>query len=87
MALNSARLSADPLMDHIDKIAVEQPRCTPIEHTPAARPFGLRFAISPIRAGQHEKTYYTVTESEATQISRDGIVETQTDQIVREKED
>lgn len=51
-------------------------------------PFGLRFAVTPlVRSGEHEKSYYTVTVQEATQISRDGKVEVIQDSVERERED
>lgn len=90
MALNSSRLSTEPLMDSTDKLVAQRPPSAvtvPVQATPVARPFGLRFAVSPIRAGEHSKTYYTITENESTQISRDGVVETVTDQVAKEKED
>jgi hypothetical protein len=87
MVMNPSRLSAEPLMDVTDKLAAQRPQAKAVTLVPAARPFGLRFAVSPNRSGRHEKTYYTVTENEATQISRDGVVETHTDQVVRERED
>jgi hypothetical protein len=46
----------------------------------------LRFAVSPLRAGEHSKTYYTVTEQETTYISKDGTVQTETDHVQKEKE-
>lgn len=89
MALHSSRVSAEPLMDTSDKLAAEKPysREAAIEKVAPARPFGLRFAVSPIRAGDHSKTYYTVTETEETQVSRDGVVETIVDSVNKEKED
>ncbi|GAA1960167.1 hypothetical protein [Amycolatopsis minnesotensis] len=52
------------------------------------RPFGLRFAVSPtVPVDKHEKTYYTVTVKEATQISRDGKTDTIQDDVQRERED
>jgi hypothetical protein len=87
MVMNPSRLSAEPLMDATDKLAARRPQPKAVTPVPAARPFGLNFAVSPNRNGRHEKTYYTVTENEATQISRDGVVETHTDQVVRERED
>ncbi|MGH3798090.1 MAG: hypothetical protein ACRDR6_27405 [Pseudonocardiaceae bacterium] len=77
-------------MDATDKLAAQRPimdAASSGQVKTAAHPFGLRFAVSPIRAGEHSKTYYTVTETEATEISRDGVVETITDQNVKEKED
>ncbi|MGH3628719.1 MAG: hypothetical protein ACRDRL_14960 [Sciscionella sp.] len=77
-------------MEAADKLAAHRATSrvlTSVRETRPARPFGLRFAVSPPQAGEHSKTYYTVTETEATQISRDGVVETITDQNVKEKED
>lgn len=54
----------------------------------APKPFGLRWAVTPVVPGsKHEKTYYTVTVKEATQVSRDGRVETVQDDVQRERED
>ena len=51
-------------------------------------PFGLRFAVLPVvPCDKHKKTYYTVTVKEATQVSRDGKVETIQDDVQRERED
>lgn len=88
--MNSFRLSTEPLMDASDKLPAPRPTVTVASREQAklaARPFGLRYAASPVRAGEHSKTYYTVTEEEATEISRDGVVETITDRNDKEKED
>ncbi|MGH3924669.1 MAG: hypothetical protein ACRDTT_17720 [Pseudonocardiaceae bacterium] len=90
MALNSSRLGAEPLMDVTDKLAAQRP--TPgsvvVGHAGrVARPFGLRFTVSPVRAGEHSKTYYTVTVEETTHINNDGKEETKTDYVDKEKED
>ncbi len=90
MALNSSRLSTEPLMDVTDKLAAPRPASGTIvaEHAGrAARPFGLRFAVSPLRAGEHSKTYYTVTVEETTHINRDGTEQTEADYVDKEKED
>ncbi len=89
MALNPARLSAEPLMDVTDKLAAQRTASgaiAPLQATPA-RPFGLRFVVSPIRAGEHSKTYYTVTVEETTHINKDGTEQTETDYVEKEKED
>ncbi|MGH3571816.1 MAG: hypothetical protein ACRDUW_08310 [Pseudonocardiaceae bacterium] len=90
MALNSSRLSAEPLMDTADKFAAGKPAPSQsaVGHASGvARPFGLRFTVSPIRCGEHSKTYYTVTVEETTYINRDGTVDTETDYVQREQED
>lgn len=90
MALNSSRLSAEPLMDVTDKLAAQRPSSGAIIAGQVGRvapPFGLRFAVSPLRAGEHSKTYYTVTEQETTYVNKDGTVQTETDHVQREKED
>lgn len=90
MALNSSRLSAEPLMEMTDKLAAQRPVSGAIitgQVSGAARPFGLRFAVSPLRAGEHSKTYYTVTVQETTYISKDGTVQTETDHVQKERED
>ncbi|MGQ0776748.1 MAG: hypothetical protein ACT4NY_20390 [Pseudonocardiales bacterium] len=90
MALNSSRLSTEPLMDASDKLAAQRPPTAATvrgKATPAARPFGLKFAMSPIRAGEHSKTYYTITVEETTHINKDGTEQTQTDYVDKEKED
>jgi hypothetical protein len=90
MALNSSRLSAEPLMDVTDKLAAQRPTSGTIIAGQAGRvapPFGLRFAVSPLRTGEHSKTYYTVTVEETTHISKDGTVQTETDHVQKERED
>lgn len=81
----------DPVMDVVDKLPMTSspppdPRTTP---TDGPVPFGAHLAVAPVppSVGKHEKTYYTVTETEATQISDDGKVVTVQDQVQREKED
>lgn len=82
----------DPIMAVVDSLPlVSSPDLSP-GPTVAARegpaPFGLRFAVVPVVPGdKHKKTYYTVTVKEATQISRDGRVETIQDDVQRERED
>ncbi|MGH3773518.1 MAG: hypothetical protein ACRDRW_19355 [Pseudonocardiaceae bacterium] len=91
MALNASRLSAEPLMDPTDKLAAQRPAPSAVvagqESHRVARPFGVRFAVSPARSGEHSKTYYTVTVEETTYINRDGREDTQTDYVDKEKED
>lgn len=43
--------------------------------------------MSPVRCGEHSKTYYTVTVEEPPHINRDGREDTKTDYIDKEKED
>ena len=90
MALDSSRLSAEPLMDVTDKLAAHRPTSGAIVAGQAdrvARPFGLRFTVSPLRAGEHSKTYYTVTVEETTHLNKDGTEVTETDYVDKEKED
>ncbi|MGH3717963.1 MAG: hypothetical protein ACRDRI_03800 [Pseudonocardiaceae bacterium] len=90
MALNSSRLSAEPLMDAADKLAAERPAPEVIvtgKASRVARPFGVRFAVPPVRCGEHSKTYYTITVEETTHLNRDGKEDTETDYIEKEKED
>jgi hypothetical protein len=90
MALNSSRLSAEPLMDVTDKLAAQRPTSGAVVAGQAgrvARPFGLRFAMSPARAGEHSKTYYTITVEETTHLNKDGTEQTETDYVEKEKED
>jgi hypothetical protein len=63
------------------------PETPPQDHA-GPSPFGLRFAVAPVLpSDKHGKTYYTVTVKEATQVSRDGKVETVQDDVQRERED
>ncbi|MBV9012365.1 MAG: hypothetical protein JO272_10000 [Pseudonocardiales bacterium] len=90
MALKASRLSVEPLMDSTDKLAAQEPppSATASGQTlPTARPFGVRFAVSPVRCGKHSKTYYTVTVEETTHIHLDGKEEIRTDYVERERED
>lgn len=90
MALGSSRHCAEPLMDVTDKLAAERPTlgpCVAGQTGRVARPFGLRFAVLPLRAGEHSKTYYTVTVEEVTHLNKDGRVQTETDYVQKEKED
>jgi hypothetical protein len=81
----------DPVMDVVDKLPLTTPPPSDLGPTPAdvPVPFGARLAVAPVlpSAGKHEKTYYTVTYTEATQISDDGKVVTIQDQKEREEED
>jgi hypothetical protein len=82
----------DPVMAVVDRLPLaSSPDLSPgptvaAQEDPA--PFGLRFAVLPvIPCDKHKKTYYTVTVKEATQVSRDGKVETIQDDVQRERED
>lgn len=82
----------DPVMALLDKLPLrDSPGDLPRPGGPGGdgpAPFGLRFAVAPlVRSGEHEKSYYTVTVQEATQISRDGKVEVIQDSVQRERED
>lgn len=79
----------DPVIDLEDKLPSTSGHTGVVLAEPSDRqlPFGLRFAVSPLRMGKHGKTYYTVTETEKTQVSRDGKVETIQDSVQRERED
>lgn len=78
----------DPVIDLEDKLPVSPRRHRKPETARGGRvPFGLRLAISPLRSGKHGRTYYTVTVKEATQVSRDGKVETVQDDVQRERTD
>lgn len=83
---------SDPVMAVLDKLPLASSQdAAPEPVLPECgetAPFGLRFAVSPATpSGKHEKTYYTVTVKEATQVSRDGKVETVQDDVRRERED
>jgi hypothetical protein len=82
----------DPVMALLDKLPLHDPKGDPPRAAEPSgggpAPFGLRFAMTPlVRSGEHEKSYYTVTVQEATQISRDGKVEVIQDSVQRERED
>lgn len=79
----------DPVMALPDKLPLRCPLPQSAEgNLDGLAPFGLRFAVAPlVPSGKHEKTYYTVTVKEATNISRDGKVETVQDAVQRERED
>ncbi|MGH3872928.1 MAG: hypothetical protein ACRDSR_15725 [Pseudonocardiaceae bacterium] len=49
-------------------------------------PLGFRFAIRPVRAGKHGKTYTTMIVTEDTERSDDGKVYTIPDTVEREVE-
>lgn len=90
MTLKASRFSAEPLMDTTDKLAAQRPLPSTIfpgQASRVVRPFGLRFAVSPVRCGEHSKTYYTITVEETTYINRDGREDTKTDYVEKEKED
>jgi hypothetical protein len=84
----------DPVMALVDRLPLAsspEPDLSPgstvaVQEGPV--PFGLRFAVVPVvPCDKHKKTYYTVTVKEATQVSRDGRVETIQDDVQRERED
>jgi hypothetical protein len=82
----------DPVMALLDKLSLRDSRDDPPQPAEPGgdgpTPFGLRFAVTPlVRSAEHEKSYYTVTVQEATQISRDGKVEVIQDSVERERED
>lgn len=82
--------TADPIMDVVDRLPLGAgSRAEPTRTPPAGPlPFGLRFAVAPLApCDKHKKTYYTVTVKEATQVSRDGKVVTEQDDVQRERED
>ena len=90
MALKTSRFSDEPLMDTTDKLAAQKPApsaIVPGKTSRVARPFGLRFAVSPARCGKHSKTYYTITVEETTYLNRDGREDTKTDYVEKEQED
>lgn len=83
---------SDPVMDVVDKLPLRSSADMAPGDGAAVRdgpvPFGLRFAVSPVvPCDKHKKTYYTVTVKEATNISRDGKVETIQDDVERQRED
>ena len=83
----------DPVMAVLDKLPLVSSLNPVLGSTAAAQqqgvaPFGMRFAVAPVvPCDKHKKTYYTVTVKEATQVSRDGRVETIQDDVQRERED
>ena len=84
--------ATDPVMAVLDKLPLSGPQDSAPEAAPpdpaGPSPFGLRFALAPaIPSNKHEKTYYTVTVKEATQVSQDGKVVTVQDDVQRERED
>lgn len=87
MVTTNARSTLDPIMDVTDKLPATTPKKCDIDDPRPESAFGLRFAVPPPRFGEHGKTYYTVKVNEPTTISRDGVVETITDSMDREKED
>jgi hypothetical protein len=77
-------------MDSTDKLAAQKSSPDAItsgQTSPIARPFGVRFAVSPVRCGKHSKTYCTVTIEEPTHINQDGREEIRTDYVDKERED
>ncbi|MGH3839651.1 MAG: hypothetical protein ACRDSF_28695 [Pseudonocardiaceae bacterium] len=80
--LSRAIEPSDPLVDVEDKF----PLLPATGSSVAAIPLGFRFAIHPVRAGKHGKTYTTVTETEDTERSDDGKVYTIPDAVQREVE-
>ncbi|MGH3516059.1 MAG: hypothetical protein ACRDQ7_01285 [Haloechinothrix sp.] len=82
------RDAVDPVIDVEDKLPCTRRKADPTgEPIDGPVPFGLLFAVSPLRMGKHGKTYYTVTETERTQVSSDGKVEIIQDSVERERED
>ena len=82
---------SDPLVDVEDKFPLWPATGSSVTAEPAALPvlpipFGFRFAIHPVRAGKHGKTYATVTVTEDTERSDDGKVYTIPDSVEREVE-
>jgi len=82
----------DPVMAVVDRLPLaSSPDLSPgpiVAAREGPAPFGLRFAVLPVLpCDKHKKTYYTVTVKEATQVSRDGRVETIQDDVQRERED
>lgn len=82
--------ATDPIMAVLDRVPTQTAdRPFPLDAPPGAvRPLGATFAVTPARAaGKHEKTYYTVTVTEATQVYEDGTRRSVPDQVERERED
>lgn len=83
--------ATDPVMAVLDKLPLLGPPDVTSEvgrDASGTSPFGLRWAVSPVSpSDRHKKTYYTVTVKEATQVSRDGRVETVQDDVQKERED
>lgn len=82
----------DPVMAVLDKLPLASPPITTPDSADATQsefaPFGLRFAVGLVMPDdKHQKTYYTVTVQEATQVSEDGNVVTRQDSVQRERED
>lgn len=91
MMSSEAVESSDPLVDVEDKFPLLPAGDSLISVKPAALqllpvPLGFRFAVHPVRAGRHGKTYTTVTETEDTERSDDGKVYTVPDTVRREEE-
>lgn len=89
--LNQAIEDPDPLVDVEDKFPLLTSAVSPIAAEPttpqaSAIPLGFQFAVHPVRAGKHGKTYTTVTETEDTERSDDGKVYTIPDTVRREEE-
>lgn len=83
--------AADPVMAVPDRLPLTSPHNTVLEPSPPVQegqvPFGLRFAVTPVHAGKHSKTYRTINELEATYINQDGTVVVRQDPVQREEED
>ncbi|MGH3832997.1 MAG: hypothetical protein ACRDRS_21585 [Pseudonocardiaceae bacterium] len=87
--------AADPVMAVLDRLLLTSPDNSrdDIVHEPAPStqegpaPFGLRFAVTPVHAGKHGKTYRTINELEATYLNKDGTVVVRQDPVQREEED
>ncbi|MGH3923597.1 MAG: hypothetical protein ACRDTT_12145 [Pseudonocardiaceae bacterium] len=91
MMLSRAIEPSDPLVDVEDKFPLLPATGSSVAAEPAVLPvspipLGFRFAIYPVRAGKHGKTYTTVTETEDTERSDDGKVYTIPDAVQREVE-
>ncbi|MGH3935843.1 MAG: hypothetical protein ACRDS1_12845 [Pseudonocardiaceae bacterium] len=89
--LSRAIEPSDPLVDVEDKFPLLPATGPSVAVKPAALPvspipLGFRFAIHPVRAGKHGKTYTTVTVTEDTERSDDGKVYTIPDTVEREVE-
>ncbi|MGH3913852.1 MAG: hypothetical protein ACRDTC_10650 [Pseudonocardiaceae bacterium] len=89
--LDQAIEADDPLVDLGDKfpllpVAGSVHAVEPAAPQVSPLPFGLRFAVHPVRAGKHGKSYTTVTETEDTERCDDGKVYTIPDTVEREEE-
>jgi hypothetical protein len=82
--------SSDPLVDVEDNFPLLPTTGPPIEESTVSEvlpiPLGFRFAVHPVRAGKHGKSYTTVTVTEDTERCDDGKVYTIPDSMERERE-